>query len=75
MSAEIMQLLQLILLVISVMLVTYCVVHFIRSQFTGISHQTKEITLSEVFAYFKKLTVRNYECYHKYQIWRIYRYS
>jgi hypothetical protein len=75
MSSELIQLLQFLIIMVSIILISYCVVQSIKESFHFTFNETKSVTLSEVFEHIKSLTVSNYECFHKYQIWRIYRFS
>jgi hypothetical protein len=75
MSSELIQLLQFLVIMVSIILFTYYVVQSIKKSFHFTFLEVKSITLREIFEHIKSLTVSNYECFHKYQIWRIYRFS
>lgn len=75
MQMEVLHALQLILMIVVIMTVTY---HIVQSfKFLGYV-LSEEIQYSEVktaLSYSKELTVVEYVSYHKYQIWRFYLFS
>ncbi len=72
---ELFQTLQFVLVLAVILLISYNIVQAFRfRRFTEV-HIISDLGYGQVFDYSKKLTVTDYENYHKYQIWRFYLFS
>ena len=73
--AELFQTLQLIILFIMCIFITYHIVRSIKflgySSLCQVDRSSSKISMD----YAKNLSVLDYQCYHKYQIWRFYLFS
>jgi len=74
-QAELIQALQFLIILFVTFFFVYNVVHnfkFSRNVIAGIKDS---YCISTVILYIRNLYVVNYECFHKYEIWRYYRFS
>lgn len=75
MQVELLHALQLILLVVIVMSLTYHIVHSLKFSGYLLSEVTQYSEVKTGLSYSKELTVEDYVSYHMYQIWRFYLFS
>lgn len=74
-QAELLQVLQFIILMIVTFVFAYNIVHNFKYSRTFINDVKDNYCISTVILYLRQLYVVNYECFHKYEIWRHYRFS
>jgi len=74
-QAELIQALQFLILLFVTIFFVYNVVHNFKFSSTFITGIKDYFCISTVVLYVRNLYVVNYECFHKYEIWRYYRFS
>lgn len=74
-QAELIQALQFIIILFVTFFFVYNVVHNFKFSWTLIVRISDYFCISTVILYLRNLYVVNYECFHKYEIWRLYRFS
>lgn len=62
--------LQFLLILFFIVFITYSIVHISVNRRYCFSVEEVSFDINLIFQYVKQLYVLNYECYHKYQIWR-----
>ncbi len=74
-QVELIQVLQMLVFFFVAFLLTYNFVHNFRFIKSFLAHVKVCFCISSIILYFRSLTIVNYNCFHKYEIWRKYRFS
>ncbi len=72
---EIIQMLQMLLFLFVTFFIAYGFVHSFRTIRLHENETKISFSITTAVLYFRKLTVINYNCFHKLEIWRKYRFS
>jgi hypothetical protein len=75
MQIELIQVLQMLIFLFVTFFLAYGFVHSFRSIKAFLSETNINYNIHTVVLYFRKFYVVNYNCYHKFEIWRKYRFS
>lgn len=75
MRVELIQALQLILMILIIISVTYHIAHFFKYSIPLTSEVIQYSEVKAGLSYSKELTAVECESYHRYEIWRFYQFS
>lgn len=75
MQIELIQVLQMLIFIFVTYFLAYGFVHSFRNVRAFLSETNINYSIYTVVLYFRKLSVVNYNCYHKFEIWRKHRFS
>ncbi len=75
MQMELVQTLQILIMLFVTFFLVCNFVHSFRFNKTFLDQVVVRYCISTVILYFRKLYDVNYDCYHKFEIWRYYRFS
>lgn len=74
-SGELLQAIQFLLVMITAIIFVYHLVRYFKYFCPIISKITVYTSIKNALQYMRSLSVLDYECFHKLQIWRYYRFS
>lgn len=74
-QVELVQMLHMLVFLFVVFMLTFSFVHSFRSVSSFLGHSGAKFSISTIVLYFRELWVVDYNCYHKFEIWRKYRFS
>ncbi|OPX42626.1 hypothetical protein CLHUN_34470 [Ruminiclostridium hungatei] len=74
-QVELVQMLHMLVFLFVVFMLTISFVHSFRPVSSFLGHADAKCRISTIVLYFRELSVVDYNCYHKFEIWRKYRFS